>query len=154
MELPVPPLRERTGDATLLAHHFVNQCSRRFSKRLIPFSDTTLAWFETYEWPGNVRELHNLVCQAFLLSDGPTITIAASRISLASSDTAAALNYRQAKRRAISAFEQQFLSQALARSRGNISAAARLIGTERRHLGRLLKKYGIDRLQPAVSLQR
>jgi DNA-binding NtrC family response regulator len=148
MELPVPPLRERTGDATLLAHYFVDQFSRRFSKAVIPFSETTLAFFETYDWPGNIRELNNLVCQAFLLSDGPTITIAESR--LAASDATGIFNYRQAKRRAIRAFEHQFLSRALARAQGNISEAARLIGTERRHLGRLLKKHGIDRLQPSV----
>jgi DNA-binding NtrC family response regulator len=62
------------------------------------------------------------------------------------SDTAVPFNYRQAKRRAMTAFERRFLAQAIVRARGNISEAARLIGTERRHLGRLLKKHGIDRL--------
>jgi DNA-binding NtrC family response regulator len=55
------------------------------------------------------------------------------------------LNFGQAKARAIEEFERSYLSRALAQSGGNVSAAARTAGKERRAFGRLLKKYGIDR---------
>jgi DNA-binding NtrC family response regulator len=56
------------------------------------------------------------------------------------------LNYREAKNRAVAEFESIFLSRLFDQANGNVSAAARLSGTERRHLGRLLKKYGITRV--------
>jgi DNA-binding protein Fis len=51
------------------------------------------------------------------------------------------LNFRQAKGRAIAEFESRFLETLMGQANGNVSAAARLSGTERRHLGRLLKKH-------------
>ena len=141
----LPPLRERHGDAALLAHHFVELASRKFGGPVRPIETETLAWFDHYSWPGNVRELENLVYQAFLLGEGPTVSITPPAEASAEANGAAPpLNYAAAKSRAIAAFERSFLSTALEHAGGNVSAAARLIGTERRHLGRLLKKHGIE----------
>ncbi len=73
--LELPPLRERPGDAVLLAEHFVRACSERFGKPLKTFHPDTLAWFAAYPWPGNIRELENWVYREFLLADGPVIYI-------------------------------------------------------------------------------
>jgi len=151
----LPPLRERPGDPALLAEHFVRVASERFGKPVLPIDRMTLDWLDRYSWPGNVRELEHLVYQAFLLATGSTLTIlppasvATDGPPTRREDSGHLPKFRHAKRRAIEEFERGYLREALHRARGNISQAARLIGTERRHLGRLLKKYQIA--QPASS---
>lgn len=141
----VPPLRERRGDARALAQHFVALAATRFQKPQRPFAPETLAWFEQYHWPGNVRELEHLVYRAFLLCEGDDLRIPPPEDAAGASAEVWTLAYREAKARAVSAFESRYLADAMQRAAWNVSAAARLIGTERRHLGRLLRKYGIAR---------
>jgi two-component system, NtrC family, response regulator GlrR len=148
LHLALPPLRERPGDIRILARHFVAKAAARYGKTVLPIDDATLAWFERYEWPGNIRELENLVYRAFLLADGDRLTIPAPPTGHApvSACYALLLNYRHAKNQAIEEFEHRFLAHVLREANGNVSAAARISGTERRHLGRLLKKYGVPKL--------
>ena len=148
MHVQIPPLRARAGDALLLARHLVQGFSRRFQKPLLPFSPAAEAWIDTYAWPGNVRELENVVCQAFLLATGSEITVG-SMPGASGSPVPDVGSYRRAKQRAIVEFERTFLSRAIRISGGNVSEAARLIRTERRHLGRLLKKHGLEPLDAA-----
>jgi transcriptional regulator with GAF, ATPase, and Fis domain len=147
LNLALPPLRERHGDIALLAQHFVAKAAARYGKRELPIEPATLAWFERYSWPGNIRELENLVSRAFLLAEGDVISEPApALLHRVERAEPAPLNYRQAKIRAVAEFESVFLSRLFDQANGNVSAAARLSGTERRHLGRLLKKYGITRV--------
>ena len=141
----VPPLRERRGDAAVLAGHFLQLAAARFSKAPKPFERATLEWFDRYTWPGNVRELENLVYREFLLADGPTIDIAAPPGIEPAGANDAAFNHRSAKARAIDDFEADFLRRVLGEANGNVTLAARLCGTERRHLGRLLRKYQVTK---------
>ena len=141
MHLQLPSLRERTGDIVLLAQHFLEVGSARFDRPLRPFAPETLAWFERYAWPGNVRELEHVVYHGLLLSEGLAIAIAPPP-GLADTQPANP-TYREAKRRAVAEFEREYVSRIIDRTQGNVSAAARLAGTERRHLGRLLKKYRV-----------
>jgi two-component system response regulator GlrR len=151
MYLELPPLRARIGDPELLALHFLRTASERFrlpEKRIHP---STLAWFDRYTWPGNVRELENLIFREVLLSDADELRIdppteecptlrAGGRIQPDCRD-----RFHRAKIKAIEEFERNYLSQIMAQACGNVSMAARLAGKERRALGRLLKKHGIDR---------
>lgn len=144
----VPPLRERRGDVELLAVHFVGEAARRFGGEIKPISAGSLHWMDVYDWPGNVRELENMVYQSFLVGEGaeleivPPEGIATHAVAVAGIDER--MHYMSAKTRAIERFEVEFLSRVMRRTAGNVTAAAKLIGTERRHLGRLLKKYGIE----------
>ncbi len=151
MYLELPPLRTRAGDPELLALHFLKIASERFrlpEKRLHP---DTLAWFEDYAWPGNVRELENLIFREVLLSDGDELHIDpptddySTLPSGGMEDGGCKDRFHRAKIRAIEEFERNYLSQIMAQACGNVSMAARLAGKERRALGRLLKKHGIDR---------
>jgi DNA-binding NtrC family response regulator len=147
MYLQLPPLRERHGDIPLLAEHFIGVASARFGKAPKMLDPATLAWFEHYTWPGNVRELEYIVYREFLLADGPNISISAPA-SLSSGSAVHAdsiVNYKHAKRLAMTEFEHRFLKRLIERANGNVSAAARISGTERRHLGRLLKKHQISK---------
>lgn len=143
----LPPLRERHGDIALLSGHFLEVGSVRFGKPALSLDPATLAWFERYQWPGNIRELENLILREFLLADGAPISIPAPPAVLATGPAldGAQLNYRLAKNQTIKEFESRFLGRLIAQAKGNVSAAARICGTERRYLGRLLKKYQIPK---------
>ena len=151
MYLTLPPLRERHGDPAFLAEHFVQVASARFGKAVLPLDKATLAWFDCYGWPGNIRELENVVHREFLLAEGDRLRITAPACIAAvssASNSDAPMNFRQAKDRAIREFESRFLKQLMGHANGNVSKAARISGTERRHLGRLLKKYRVEVAHP------
>lgn len=146
--LELPPLRQRPGDARLLAQHFIDECSRRYgipAKRLTPQG---MAWLDRYHWPGNVRELENLVHRAFLLSDGFELSVSevtGTAVPADRSESARATGgYRAAKALALEEFDRRYLTDLLSSFKGNVSCAARYCGKERRALGRLIRKYNID----------
>lgn len=143
MYLRLPALRERREDVAMLARHFVEHGAKRFGCRVRPISSNTLAWFREYAWPGNVRELEHLVYQGMLLSDGDEIIVAPPDGLTARESSSIRPSYRDAKARAMFDFEHDYLRSVIEQAQGNISAAARIAGTERRHLGRLLRKHGI-----------
>jgi len=151
MHLRLPPLRERRGDIALLAEHFVRVGSARFGKPPIPLDAATLELLERHDWPGNIRELENLIHCEFLLAEGKQISIPALRARCTDAPCEQqTLNYRRAKSEFITQFERQFLARLINQTKGNVSAAARISGTERRHLGRLLKKYSILKSPPQL----
>lgn len=149
----MPPLRQRCGDPSLLARHFMQVGAERFNVAPQTFHPDTLAWFERYAWPGNVRELENLVYRELLLNEGGPIqlVIDAGKPSERrnSPDRRRVefdnLSYGEAKARVLAEFERRYLLQLVARTSGNVTAAARLAGKERRSFGRLLQKHSIDR---------
>jgi DNA-binding NtrC family response regulator len=149
MRLVLPPLRDRKGDVEILARHFLELGAARFGCTARPLARTTLDWFEQYTWPGNVRELEHVVYQGLLLSDGPEVTIGPPpSLGPATPCPDGPSTYLEAKRKAIASFEQEYLTRLLSRSRGNVSLAARIAGTERRHLGRLLRKHRLSGSSP------
>lgn len=154
MELRIPPLRDRPGDAMLLARHFVAKAARQYGLAEKPLHPDTLEWLARQPWPGNVRELENIIQRAFLLAEGPSVLIRAAqplterRVQADRRQRApATLNFNQARRQALAAFEVAHLHHLMLVSGGNVSQAARLAGKERRSLGRLLKTHGIEPAQ-------
>ena len=145
MHVILPPLRDRQGDVPLLSQHFVQIGSARFGRPIRPIAAETLTWFEQYSWPGNVRELEHTIYHGLLLSDGATISIPPPPCLGSAAAGSALPTYSLAKEQAIAAFEHAYLARVIDESRGNVSVAARLAGTERRHLGRLLKKHHLAR---------
>lgn len=144
--LAIPPLRRRHGDIPLLVGHFLTACGARYNMAHKRMDHAAMPALEAYGWPGNVRELENVVHRSFLLTDGDLVTMddPSLRPSTSEFDTRAADNYRTAKTEAMSSFNRRFLTGLMSRTRGNVSAAAARAGKERRALGKLLKKYGID----------
>jgi two-component system response regulator GlrR len=149
MPLDLPPLRDRAGDVSLLARHFVGRYNVQYHTART-LSAASLAALESHAWPGNVRELENLLHREVLLCDGDTIELE-SRVPSAGAPAAAGRRlgfergFRAAKASWIADFERRFVCWALEQSGGNVSAAARRAGKERRTFGRLVKKYAIDR---------
>jgi two-component system response regulator GlrR len=145
-ELWIPPLRRRPEDIELLAKHFIDTFSGKYgihAKRLHP---ATLDWLRQHDWPGNVRELENWVHRELLLAEGDEIRgDAETNQAAVNAEAPPSPDLRTAKARAIAEFESSYVSGVLARAHGNVTAAARMAGKERRAFGKLLKKYGIDK---------
>ena len=147
IRLRVPALRERRTDIPLLAQHFLKSFCARYelaSKRL---HHDSLSWMMRYAWPGNVRELESLIHRSVLMSEGVEIHLDEAQ-AMGAADAGATGQYpdfQSAKAQAIGDFERSYLLQLLIETQGNVSAAARLACKERRSLGKLLKKHGIDK---------
>ncbi len=151
LEVTIPPLREREGDIEILARHFIDELSAKYSmlpKRLHP---AAIAWLARQPWPGNVRELQNWIHRELLLAETDVIHCRAE-IDPARPTAAEPLpasdqprDFRTAKALALARFEYAYLDHVLTAARGNVTAAARLAGKDRRALGKLLKKHRIDR---------
>jgi DNA-binding NtrC family response regulator len=145
----VPPLRERAEDIQLLATHFVRSCAERHSMPSPELSPRALEELVAFGWPGNVRELRNVVDRAVALSPGAQ-GFAALRVAIVEEprgDGALAvrsdLPWAEARQRVVEAFERAYLREVIDRAGGNLSAAARESGLDRKHLRALARKHGI-----------
>jgi two-component system NtrC family response regulator len=134
----IPPLRERTGDAALLAHHFKNIFSAREGRSSLNFSAAALSAIETYRWPGNVREMENCVKRAVIMSDGPQIGADDLGIDEAA-EPDEPINLRQVRDEA----GYSAVIKAIARADGNIARAAEMLGISRPTLYDLMSRHGI-----------
>jgi two-component system NtrC family response regulator len=74
IEIHIPPLRQRTGDIPLLAHHFLRKFSSANGKEIEGISDDALGLLLQHAWPGNVRQLENAMERAVVLSNEPVLT--------------------------------------------------------------------------------
>ncbi len=133
----IPSLAERPGDATLLAKVFLSQFAREMNPSVKGFAADALAAIDSWPWPGNVRELENRVKRAVIMTDGKLV--GAADLDLAEPDHALsqALNLKTARE----VSDRKVIRHALARSEGNISNTAKLLGISRPTLYDLLKQY-------------
>jgi DNA-binding NtrC family response regulator len=105
-------------------------------------SPSALAALRRYSWPGNIRELENVLRQALVMTDAPTIEPADLQLPLPSPlRHAHGASLKQAKAQVIEHFERDYLAALLQAHQGNVTRAARKARKERRAFGRLLKKY-------------
>jgi two-component system NtrC family response regulator len=135
----IPPLRERVGDAALLAHHFKNKFSVQEGRSALNFSQEALATIENYSWPGNVREMENCIKRAVIMADGSQIGVEDLGLKAAPKADEESLNLRQVREEA----EYRAFVKVLARVDGNITKSADLLGVSRPALYDLMKRHGI-----------
>ena len=146
----LPPLRQRREDIPLLARHFLHLLAVEMNREPPKLGEAALASLLAYDFPGNVRELKNLVERALIKSRGEEILpehldLGRSATGASEGTVGAVPALRQDLpldlERALELAEEDVVSRALAQSDGNLSAAARLLGTNRpriyRALGRL-----------------
>jgi two-component system NtrC family response regulator len=134
----IPPMRQREGDAALLAHHFKNKFCAQESRSSLHFAPDALAAIEGYAWPGNVREMENCIKRAVIMADGNTIV--ADDLGLPDLEAEEApLNLRQVRDEA----EYKAIVKALARVDGNIVKASELLGISRPTMYDLMGRHGI-----------
>jgi two-component system, NtrC family, response regulator AtoC len=134
----LPPLRDRGEDVVLLANAFLRRNSHAL-KRKARFSPEALEAIVKYPWPGNIRELENKVHRAVIMASGRVIGPA--DLDLNPSATVDALpTLREARDQS----ERRLIVNALVRSRGNISRAARTLDISRPTFHDMLTKHSID----------
>jgi two-component system response regulator PilR (NtrC family) len=149
IRVTVPPLRDRRDDIRPLAEHFLVQCGAEQNKDVRTFSPDALRSLESYAFPGNVRELENLVERAVALAKGPTIGLgdlpqelggAASQVTpalVSLADDGCNLD------EVLGEVERRLLLQALERSGGVRTQAAKLLGVTLRSLRYRLHKHAL-----------
>jgi two-component system NtrC family response regulator len=134
MVVRLPTLRQRPGDAVLLARHFLRRHAPEINPQVRSLAPDAADAIAAARWPGNVRELENRVKRAIIMAEGKALT--ATDLDLAGG-AAGALNLRAVREAA----DRRAIGEALARADGNISATARLLGISRPTLYDLLKAY-------------
>jgi two-component system response regulator GlrR len=144
--LDLTPLRARRGDIALLARHFASAACAEYGLEPKALAPATIRWLNQQEWPGNVRELYNTIQRAVIYSQGAQILPCdlADRSVQSPADTGPD-TFREARLRAIEAFERRYVEDLMRECGGNVSQAARLAKKERRAFGRLVKRYDIKR---------
>ncbi|MCH6584654.1 MAG: PEP-CTERM-box response regulator transcription factor [Proteobacteria bacterium] len=136
--ITIPPLRDRLGDAALLAHHFRNKFSAQEKLSPLNFSQEALTAIENYQWPGNIREMENCIKRAVIMADGAQISAEDLGLQIPSTSIEP-INLRQVREDA----ERNALVKTMARVDGNIAKAAELLGVSRPTIYDLLNRHGI-----------
>jgi two-component system NtrC family response regulator len=136
----IPSLAERPGDATLLAKAFLNRFAREMNPQVKGFAPDALAAIDGWGWPGNVRELENRVKRAVIMADARLISAEDLDLVSDGEQDCQALNLKAARELA----DRRVIRHALARSEGNISSTAKMLGISRPTLYDLLKQYDLQ----------
>jgi two-component system, NtrC family, response regulator len=137
MVINIPPLRDRIGDAEMLAQSFLQKFAEEQGKSIRGYTPEALASISVYDWPGNVRELENRVKRALIMAEGNRIS--PEDLDLQDVDGGAEiLNLAKAREDA----EKREIPRALSRADGNITQAAKLLGISRPTLYDLMRQHG------------
>lgn len=136
----IPPLAARTGDAILLAKHFVSRFAREMNPSIKGMSTGALAAIDQWKWPGNVRELENRIKRAVIMAEGKLVTVDDLDFGDDDPDEQQHLNLKSARE----ASDRKAIKRAMLRTEGNVSSAAKLLGISRPTLYDLLKQYELQ----------
>jgi len=140
MTIAIPPLRERPGDAVVLAQYFLN-INRTATTKAKRFSKEATAAIERYEWQGNARELENKVKRAMIFADSDAVT--ESDLGLKPVQTNAEEMEVSDLKSVRESAESEAILRALKHCDGKISKAAQVLGVSRPTLYDLIEKYGL-----------
>jgi DNA-binding NtrC family response regulator len=148
VQLELPPLRERREDIVPLAVHFIAHFAARHGVPALPLGESGRRALLAHDWPGNVRELRNALERALVLADGSAIergdlpgSVAGSAAVLAPAEAALAeLSWEEARERVLVSFDRAFITAALNRNGGNVSATARALGLHRQSLQKMMRR--------------
>ena len=149
LQLNIPALREREGDAVLLARHFCAEFARRYRRPHLQLREDAEALVAIYRWPGNVRELRNVMEQAVLLAAGDRITPqdltlpASAMCGGAESAPSVHETLEPPGGSVLERMERDMLLNALRDAQNNVSQAARLLGISRDTLRYRMEKHHI-----------
>lgn len=141
--IKLPALREREGDAELLATHFIDRFNKEFGRNVHSINPAALSLIRTYPWPGNIRELKNAIERAVLLARGDVLT--RRDFDMLATTSVEECNFQlPAGGLDIRDVEKSFVQQALKRTRGNRTRAAKLLGMNRDQIRYRIEHFGLD----------
>jgi two-component system response regulator PilR (NtrC family) len=152
LSIELPPLRARPSDIPLLANHFLRKYAREFHKDVREIAAPAMRRLLAYSFGGNVRELENVIERAVALADGARIEESELPPALRATHAVAEVPTAEAEfpeegvdlEAAVEALERRLISAALARTKGQKKAAARLLGISFRSLRYRLTKLGLS----------
>lgn len=148
VQLHLPPLRDRRDDIPVLAHHFLENCSRQFNRKARRFSQVALRALEEYSWPGNVRELENTIQRAVVLSDGHTVDI--GQLSAVVREGCCVPGPARSYEEEVRQFKKRLVVRTLRECGWRKAESARMLGMARGYLHRLINQLEIQ--QPYEEL--
>ncbi len=145
INIALPPLRNRRDDIPLLAVFFLKKYSSEFGKNIERFTQDALDSMMSYPWPGNIRELENVIERAVALEEEEEIqrsNLTPQVIGIGGGMKAptGSIKFREAREQ----FEREYIIEALRRTRGNITRAAKECGLARQNLHKKILKHGIN----------
>lgn len=144
--LNVPPLRERKEDIPFLAEHFVQKLAKDLGSPIAAISPGAIDRLLEHHWPGNVRELENTLERSIVLATGDVLKPEDIRIEMPRGNSSHPPSFLP-EGLTLDQWEQTIIREALRRSNGNKSQAARLLGLTRNALRYRLSQMGLDSLQ-------
>jgi two-component system response regulator AtoC len=147
----LPPLRDRSDDAVILAESFIASICREYGIPCRTLSDDARAWIKRFPWPGNVRELRNRIERVILLENEEEIRAEHFRASPPTSGVIRISREEQklsvnlpAEGVPFEKLERAILLEALSRCDGNVSRAARFLSVSRQTMIYRIKKHQLD----------
>ena len=146
VSINLPPLRKRKEDIPLLVDYFINKYSEENKKQLKGITKEALDELMRYNFPGNIRELENIIERALVLTRNEYITKKDLPSQINAVSEKSLLNpydINEGYEEKVKAFERELITEALARSNGNQSAAARMLKITERHLRSRLERLGL-----------
>ena len=138
VEIHLPALRERTGDISVLAMHFLDIYTKKYKKKISKISSTALNKLNHYSWPGNVRELQHAVERAVIMCESPILEPDDFFLSSRKKQDDVALDTYN-----LDDIERTVILKVLKQNQGNITQAAKELGLTRTSLYRRMEKYGL-----------
>ncbi len=144
VRLRVPPLRDRREDIPQLAVHFLEAFSRRFDKPVLACSEEAMRVLVRSSWPGNVRQLENVIERATLMAEGAALELVDLPSELTESPTVDAELEELSIKKRVAALERALIVEALERTEGNRTQAARLLEISYKALVYKIRDYGVE----------
>ncbi len=138
--LDVPAVRDREGDALVIAQSLLKNLGKQMDRPTLTFSEDAIDAISSYAWPGNVREMINKVKRATIMADGKRVTAEDLELPCEHTSHDHQLNLRQVRENA----ERQAIVQALRTCNFNVAQTSRLLGVTRPTLYNLTDKYRIE----------
>ena len=148
VRLHVPPLRDRREDIAELVRHFLSRHNRRLGTRIERVTPAAMQRLLDHPWPGNVRELENVLERAMVVAEDVEIDArhlpALSGPGAAPARTDGGGTDELSVKKRIAGLERELIRQALERTSGNRSQAAKLLELSPRALLYKIREYGLD----------
>ena len=150
INIKMPPLRDRKEDIPLLVKHFIEKYNKKENRQVKGISPEVEKEFYGYNWPGNVRELENVIERAVTLTNEDIISlnvilplVKKEGEAICIGDELLSQPYKEARRKALDAFNTKYITNVLNKNSGNVTNAAKESEIERQYLQRMLKRYNI-----------
>jgi two-component system NtrC family response regulator len=148
ISIRLPPLRERRGDISLLARHFLDAASAVYRRGPLEISERALAWLRDRPWPGNLRQLKGTIERAVLVLDGDRLEVhdllALSDLEARSAGESQPSALPSPGTMTLDEIERAMIEKSMRHYEGNITKVAEALGLSRAALYRRFEKYGLD----------